>query len=666
PTPFSLKGLLIAAWLILVSGAYYVTHKPLDGTTALRLVQTAWDLGAAGLLVLAAGGIGRWLLPNLPVRPAARMAVQAAFGLGVLGLVQLAAGSVFGVSARTGWISALLLLAVFRRPTLHWLRDLSDMAEILQAGGRFGLLVAALTAAGLGLTFITAALPPAAFDALVYHLALPRVYLETGRFGFVPDNFFWGMPQTGELLYTWALSLTGRPETAALLGWCAGALALVGTLGYATQLLGARAGWAAAAALLAGATVLNELAWAYVDWFAYLFGLGCLAALHAAGDPGAPGRRGRIAWAGALAGFALGTKYSAGALLLAGLATLLLDDDPYAGRRVYARRLGNAVVFGLAAAAAFAPWPFKNVLAVGNPLHPFFIPTGEMTAERLVLYTGQPAWGGWENAVLLPWQATMTGLEGAPGFAASIGPLLLALGVLAPLGWGSLSPDARRGVRQAAVIAAVGLVTWAVAGRLSGLLIQSRLYFALFPALAVLAGAGFRGLDRFDWPGVRLGRIAGLVCLLVLGLNVLQTGAGALRDGAQAAFLGLKELESYSTGKLGMYHLAMAAVNDLPSAARVLMLYEPRGLACVPHCDPDEFLDRWTTDAAANRHDPNAIIAAWRSAGYTHLLYFRTGAEFFREDARFPAEDWLALNAVVNALEPVVDLDGVYILFVLP
>jgi hypothetical protein len=289
-----------------------------------------------------------------------------------------------------------------------------------------------------------------------------------------------------------------------------------------------------------------------------------------------------------------------------------------------------------------------------------------MTPDRLALYTGHPPWGGWENAALLPWQATMTGLEGGPGYAASIGPLLLTLGALAWLGWRSHARDAQRGLRLAAVLAVAGLVVWAAAGRMSGLLIQSRLYFGLFPAFAVLAAAGFRGLDGFEWPGVRLGRIAGVVCLLVMGLAVLQTGVEALRDRTPAAFLGTNAPTDYLAGSLGMVQFAMEAVNDLPDGARILMLYEPRGLACAPRCDPDEFLDRWAADAAAHGRDPAETIAAWRSAGYTHLLYHRTGAEFFRDDPRFPPEDWLALDAVITSLDPVVDLDGVYLLFAIP
>jgi hypothetical protein len=80
------------------------------------------------------------------------------------------------------------------------------------------------------------------------------------------------------MLYTWAMALAGE-QAAAVLGWLTGALALAGMLGYAASRFGVRAAWISVAALLCGSTLADSLAWSYVDWFAILFGLGCIAAL---------------------------------------------------------------------------------------------------------------------------------------------------------------------------------------------------------------------------------------------------------------------------------------------------------------------------------------------------------------------------------------------------
>jgi hypothetical protein len=655
---FSFKGLLIALWLILVAGAYYVVHKPFDLAAGLRLASTAWHFASAGLLVLTAGGIGRWLCPAIHTRPAARMAMQGAIGLGILGLFQLLVGSFFGVSGTLAWITLVILLAVLQRPVVSWMRDLADLTVLVRAGGRFGCLIACLIAVGLVFSFFFAALPPLKFDALVDHLALPRVYLNTGRVYFVENNALSGMPHIGEMLYVWALALTGAEESAAILGWLIGVLGVVGVLGHVAERFNPRAGWAAAGALLSGASLLQSLAWAYVDWFTLIFGFGLLVSLDL--NPKRP-------WlAGFFAGFALGSKYTAGCALIAGFAVLILGQNPYASVPKYFQRFRRAALFAFSAGLVFLPWAVRNFAATGNPTYPFFFPAGAMTAERQALYSDQPPWGGTENALLLPLQATMTGLEGAPGFGASIGFLLLGLGILAGLGWRERTEAQQRALRQVTVFGLTGLIVWAVAGRFSGLLLQSRLYYSLFPAFAILAASGYDGLARFHWPGVRLGRIAGILIMGALALNVFEVGRGSVAAGAPNVLLGLMSEEEYRTQNLGMYELAMQAVRKLPAEARVLVLFEPRNLYCLPRCDPDEFLDRWTTDAAAGRHAPAEILANWKMAGYTHLLFYRTGAEFFREDPRYRLDDWRALNAVIITLEPIIDLGGVYALFALP
>src|SRR3990170_4171559 len=88
---------------------------------------------------------------------------------------------------------------------------------------------------------IQALAPPLAWDALVYHLELPRQYLSAGRIVFVESNLFVGFPQLAEMLYTWAMALRSG-QTAAVLGWIVGLLALLGTAGAAIRLYGPAGG----------------------------------------------------------------------------------------------------------------------------------------------------------------------------------------------------------------------------------------------------------------------------------------------------------------------------------------------------------------------------------------------------------------------------------------
>ncbi|MFQ5616569.1 MAG: hypothetical protein ACE5GO_08935, partial [Anaerolineales bacterium] len=247
-------------------------------------------------------------------------------------------------------------------------------------------------------------------------------------------------------------------------------------------------------------------------------------------------------------------------------------------------------------------------------------------------------------------------------FGASIGPLFLALGVFFGLGWRARPSRQHIALENAAIVSLVGLVIWAIMGRLAGLLIQSRLYLSIFPALAMLAGMGFVNLTNIQWPGVRLGRVAGVLVMLVFGFNLLQLGVYTVRQGAIQVLLGLWSPETYLARNLGMYALAMQGIDELPEDARVLMLWEPRSFYCAPRCLPDEILDRWLTDR--NRyHTPEAILRSWRQAGFTHVLFRRSGADFFRQDDRYQPSDWETLDDLFAELPIHTDLNQVYTLY---
>jgi hypothetical protein len=153
-----------------------------------------------------------------------------------------------------------------------------------------------------------------------------------------------------------------------------------------------------------------------------------------------------------------------------------------------------------------------------------------------------------------------------------------------------------------------------LASRFSGLLIQIRLYLAVFPALAILAGIGFSKASRLMLWRFPLRRTLAALVMFTFALNLWQVGVSVLGSGAPQVLAGLRSSEDFLEGNLGGYMVAMQAVNELPSTSKVLMLWEPRSLYCLPQCDPDEVLDRWIHD----RHrftDPNRILESWQQVG---------------------------------------------------
>ena len=642
--------------------AYYIVHKPFTPTQALSLGIAFGRLMAVMLLVAVGGGLGQCLLPRIALHPLACLALQAAIGLCLLALGVLAIGVLGGLRPWIGWLAIAGLLIWLRRSVVAWISQWRSLKQAWNQTGRLGKFLAGCIMLILFFTLLSCLSLPLRFDALTYHLVLPRLYLDAGRFYYEPKNMFWGMPQTAEMLYTWMIALAGGPA-AATLGWAIGVLTLAGMLGYTFQKFDAHVAWVAPAILVSGYTLASALSWGYVDWLVMLIGVCWLAVL----DVWVSDRQtGYLLLAGILAGLAFGTKYTAGILILCGAVAVI-----YYSRPSLRQILLNLLRYGGAAILAAAPWLVKNLLATGNPLYPFFFPAGAMTPLRLALYQGGEPFGGWQDVFLLPLRSTFIGVEGGPGYSASIGPLIFGLSFCAILGWRLRPAHPKEAIRLAGIIGVAGVLTWMVLGRFSSYLLQSRLYFAFFPELAFLSAAGFASLQHLSMPRLRLGRITSFLIALVLALNTFEVAAATLQQGAFNAWLGLKPEADVLTDNLGWYAPAMQALRQLPPEQRALLLWEPRSLYCLPRCDPDEVLDRWKRGRypvlGAQPVENDLILSEWRAAGYTHLLYYRLGADFIRRGGgpAYTSEDWQAMEALLKDLRLVQDFGGVYALYTL-
>lgn len=656
-SPLALVLFVLFAGLTLT---YYLVHKPFDPRSALAIGSAIFVCFLAAAVLALAGGLGRRLFSGRGFAPPVRLCVQAGLGLGILGILWLVGAVVGAARPLVGWIVLAAGSIALWREARDWLTEWSSLREVWEEAGLFGKLLGGYLLAVLALTLLAALAPPIEYDALTYHLALPRIYTLVGRLVYVPEIMFWGMPQTGEMLYTWGLQIGGE-RLPAVLGWGFGVLALTGMLGLARQHFNATAGFLASAALVSGFTLAAALSRAYVDWLAIMFGVAWLAAIMAWTEDM---ERSILLLSGALAGMAVGTKYTAGILLVCGAAVIFWR------LRLRLKKLTAAVsLYGLAGMLTVAPWLIRNLAYTGSPVYPLLFPAGAMTPLRLALYSKGQAYGNWLDMVILPLRATFLGAEGGIGYSASIGPLLFGLAFCAPLAYPALTNRSRLAIKTAAVVSATAVLVWMVTGRFSQYLLQARLYFAFFPALALLACAGWTGLQDINIRGVRLGRLTTALVVLVLGLNLLELGQHIARRGTIATVLGIEAAETYVEKNLGWYARAVSAVKSLPPGSKTLMLWEPRSYSCQMDCDPDEILDRWLQerydDAGSGGRGENEILARWRASGYTHLLVHHAGVEFVRisADPAYHAEDWLILDRFLRRLDVVQDFNGAYVLY---
>jgi hypothetical protein len=657
----ALAGWVTFIWLAALIAGYYVIHKPITPGLVLSLARLVWQLGVALAILSLAGGIGRRWLSRMTIQPLAALALQAGLGLGMLSLAMLAAGYAGLFRPIFSGLGLFVLGVLFWRDIISWWGNWRALGRLWQSSDWFGQATGWLVLTILGFTLLAALAPPLKFDALVYHLALPRHYLLAGRMVYIPQIMYWGMPQTAEMLYTWAMSLGGE-SAAVVLGWLVGLVALLGLMGLIADRLDAAPAWAGVAALICGFTLATGLAWGYNDWWVLLFGLGFLISLALWVEKYPAGL---LALAGVFAGLGLSTKYTAGLLLICG-GVVILANWKHLGSGW--RPVKALFQFGIPAFLVVSPWLLKNWVATGNPFYPLLFPAGAMSSIRLTLYQGGQPWGNWLDFVFLPIRATLMGIEGGPGYSASIGPLLVGLGLTAGLIFQAPEERQRSLFRLTALVTLTGFLIWMAAGRFSSYLLQSRLYLSFFPALATLAGAGYAGLSRINLSGVRLGRVASFLILLVLGFNTFETGMQTINQGSVKAIVGLSTPDQYLADNLGWFEPAMQALKKLPSGSRVLMLWEARSLYCLPVCEPDEVIDRWVRDRyernGSTPATPEEILHSWKEAGYTHLLFNRLGADFIRSQSPGNSpDDWLALEALLRQLSLVQDFGNTYLLY---
>jgi hypothetical protein len=674
--PYTRRAWIAVVFLLAVAFAYYTTH-PIDlsaPTFAAPLTANAvptfpLDLLPLALVALAGGALGHtvlaWTLGPLCSRlsHAERAALGGVVGLGLLSIGALVLGLV-GLYQRVAlWAWAAACAALCWRGMTAWLADLwaalrhslplQMQANDGTARAWLWLMIAfvalmLLTALGLAL------LPPTAFDAVNYHLVGPARYLRDGRIAAYADNHFLGFPQGAEVLYGMAIGLFNRDTAAAPLHLWFGVLSLLGIGGIVHRYTGRHAGraaaWLACALPLTAWSVWLLFGWAYVDLAMMAYGMAVLVVASLAdGDADAVSDRLRLrVWVllGALIGLALGVKYTA-----LGLAVMVgvwaLGRLPRGGWAHTLRAvLWVGVLMGGAAAVLYLPWALKGWLLYQNPVYPFVF--GGLNWDSLRTNTfsgGQGLWGtgGAWQLLILPLAATINGVEKGVGFSASMGPWLLTVPLLLLIAWRGLDTQARDLARLALGLAWPALAYWIVLAAASPIGGQTRLMLFALPVAAVLSALTLYGLLRsFAPPRAWLRPLVWSVLAASLGISAW----GALRQAAQQGvgpyLVGQASRAAILQEGLGVYASMMAHLATLPDGARVLFLFESKSYHCPPAitCTPDVLFDNWARPLRLGVAQTAAQLRdQWRAQGVDYVLVFNVGYDFWRDDARFAAEN---------------------------
>jgi hypothetical protein len=461
------------------------------------------------LIASAALGAGAVVLRLIGWRTTSRLEhviFAAVTGVGVVsyGSLALAWMGMYRPMAVAVLIALLLLGAAPLARTIGEIRlPLREMAGVSAVTAMW----LALTAVALGYGLIAALAPEKEYDALWYHLQLPRLWLEAGRPIDIVEEYISLYPLTWELVFGAGMVLGGTIGAKLLHFVCLPLIALLVSHAARTFVSGVSPA-AVAALVVTTPTLLWEASTAYVD---------LALALHAAAACYALARyaqHGGRAWGAVAAlqfGLAAATKHLGVFITIIALALFVLSALRSQSVRLTLRR---ALVIALVAAVVPAPWYIRSWSASGNPVFPeMFAVFGASPPDRWDVFADQglaqfKAHFGrgrsLRDLVMLPWDVTVHGAL----FGGSLGPLFL---VLLP---------ALLFARQRAVLRwlALGVVAYIAVWALPVSSFQLRFLMPVVPPLALLAAAAF---DNIGARAQSLRHGKAVVTIAVLGLAVI-------------------------------------------------------------------------------------------------------------------------------------------------
>lgn len=355
-----------------VMGVFFNLLRALRGDLIIKHVHDVfWAIAIFG----SAFALGRIILDSLGLclNSWGRQLKAQAIGLGTLSIVLL----IFGLGGL--WTKPVMMALVFLPLAigsfrhvpefLVWIktRDITAWNKTVSIWEMFGF---ALLAAYLLMNLMSALGPEYFYDSLVYHLAIPKLYLLEHRIVPTPSMIYSGVPFGTQMLY--GLGLSFGSESIPKLIHCGFGMAVAATIySWSKNFANRKVAILASLLFYSAPMVCFESGRAMVELSMtfYLF-IAALIILEFADQESPEPGAGALIIAGALAGFGFGTKYNAG-LYIPALALPLIFRKATIEQPRWKNLAKNLGLFFGSAAVVASPWLIKNWFFYQNPVYPF-------------------------------------------------------------------------------------------------------------------------------------------------------------------------------------------------------------------------------------------------------------------------------------------------------
>jgi hypothetical protein len=511
--------------------------------------------------------------------------------------------------------------------------------EITSKRGISGLqtFVSALIVILIVCITVLSLVPPVSRDALVHHLALPKLYLKHGGMYEIPSMPFSYYPMNLQLLYMISLYL-GNDIIPKLIHFTFALLTAWVMFSYLRSRINTLYALFGSLFFLSIPIIVKLSTTAYVDLGLIFFSTTSLLLLFKWAEKKFKLRY--LLASAMMCGLGMGTKYNGiiSFLLLTLMTPIVCERFSSNKSPAFFKPLSFGVLFLVTGLLVFSPWMARNYAWTKNPVYPLFpgwfesqnkgVPESPEEKEeggrplgifviRKEIYHEQ----GWKIA-LLPIRIFFQGKDGSPQyFDGKLNPFLLILPFFAFCRWRK-EPEYLKKEKRG--LLAFAVLFFAIAFCTSDLRI--RYISPIIPPLIILSIFGVKRIH--DWAtgqckaGLRA--LTTFLLLLVTCLPLLYNGKYILEQFKYADPL------SYLTGEVSRdeyiskyrpEYPAMQYINgSLPANAKVLFLFVGgRGY----FSDRDYILGEGTLAQFVRRaRTPEEISTELRSTGVTHLLIF--------------------------------------------